>query len=104
EAADAARRCAPSRLDYRQCRGMGSDTADAANRTNTARGWLAHARCPELGLARIRQPGRLLANARGVRPFAYTCGVGDQWFGYPSIRADRPCRARTRVGVHRSWL
>ena len=38
----------------------------------------ADARQPELGLARIRQPGRVLADARGARPFPHPGGAGDQ--------------------------
>ena len=51
----------------RQCRGMGRDAADAAHGAHAAGRRLADARRAELGLARIWQPGRLLALRQGVR-------------------------------------
>ena len=91
-------------LGDRQCRGMGSDAADAAYRADAAGRRRADARHPELGLARIRQPGRVLAHARGARPFPHPRGPRDQRLGDPAIRADCARRPRTRVGVHRPWL
>ena len=51
----------------RQRRGVGPAQTDAAHRHDAAGRRLADARHPQLGLARVRQPRRLLAHARGVR-------------------------------------
>src|SRR5574341_643202 len=60
-AAQAARRGAHGGLDHRQRRGMGHRPADAAHRAHAASGRGAHARHPELGVARIWKQGGLLA-------------------------------------------
>ena len=54
---------------------------DAAHRADPAGRRRADARHPELGLARIRQPGRVLAHARGVRRSAHPGRAGDQRLG-----------------------
>ena len=71
---------------------------DAAHRADAAGRRLADAGHPELGMARIRQPGRLLANARCVRRSAHPRRAGDQRLGDRGVRADRACRARARTG------
>src|SRR5918999_1545720 len=60
-AAQAARRRAHGGLDHRQRRGMGHRPDDAAHRAAAAGGRRPDARHPELGMARVRQPGRVLA-------------------------------------------
>ena len=49
-----------------QCRGMGPDADHAAHGAHAAGRRLADARHPELVLARIRQPRRLLAAVAGL--------------------------------------
>src|SRR5579862_9883547 len=61
QAAQAAERRAHGGVDHHQCRGVGSDPDDAAYRADATGRRLADARYSELVLARIRQPGRLLA-------------------------------------------
>ena len=53
-------------VDHHQCRGMGPDPDHAAHGVDAAGRRLADARHSELVLARIRQPGRLLAAVAGL--------------------------------------
>ena len=69
QAAEAAERRAHGGLDRHQCRGMGPDADHAAHGLDAAGRRFADARHSELVLARIRQPGRLLAAVAGVRRF-----------------------------------
>ena len=101
-AARPARRGAAGGVGHRQCRGMGHQRDDAAHRVDPAGRRLADARHPELGVARIRQPGRLLADGRSVRRFAHPGGAGDQRLGDRALRRDRPGRAQ--LGIHRPRL
>ena len=104
QAVEAARRGAAGGLGHRQCRGMGPEGDDAAHRADPAGRRRADARHPELGLARIRQPGRVLAHARRVRRSAHPGRAGDQRLGDRPLRADRARRARAQLGVHRPRL
>jgi allantoinase len=61
---------------------MGHQFADAAHGANATRRRRALARHSELGLARIRQPRRLLAHAEGVRRVQ---GAGSAIAAYPQI-------------------
>src|SRR5262249_6027438 len=74
-AAEVARRRPHGCLGGHQCRGMGFDPTDAAHRDNAAGGRFADAGRAELGLARIRQPRRLLALCRTVRPIRHSGGA-----------------------------
>src|SRR4051812_25620908 len=57
-----ARRRAGGGLGHRQRRGVEREGADAAHGADAAGRRLADARHPELGVARVRQPGRHLAD------------------------------------------
>ena len=71
---------------------------DAAHGADAAGRRLADARHPELGLARIRQPRRLLAHAQGVRRVQDSRRAGDQRLRHRGLSADR---ARRRC--ERNW-
>ena len=71
-----------------------SDAADAAHGADAAGRRLADARHPELGLARIRQPRRLLALAQGVRRVHDPRRARDQRLG-ASRPIRRSCRPRS---------
>ena len=77
-ALQAARRRAHGDLGDRQRRGVGPDGHHAAHGADSAGRRLADARHPELVLARIRQPRRLLAHSQGVRRIQDPRRAGDQ--------------------------
>ena len=58
----------------------------------------------ELGLARIRQPRRLLALRRSLRCTLHPGSAGDQRLGACSLSGDRARGARSRLGVHGARL
>ena len=96
---DIAGRRADGGVGHRQCRGMGPQRADAAHRPDPAGGRLADARHPELGVARIRQPGRVLADARGVRRAAQCRAVlAINGSAIARYRADRRAPPSTAAG------
>ena len=87
-ALDAAGRRPPRRVDDRQRRGLGHRAADAADRAAAADGPAAAARPAELGLARVRHAGRLLAAARVLQPFGITPTLainGNVCSSYPRV-------------------
>ena len=89
-------------VGHRQCRGMGRDAADAAHGADAAGRRLADARRAELGLARIRQPGRLLALRQSVRRVQNSRRDRHQRFGARRLSGDRARRGRAQMGVHGS--
>ena len=104
QAAEAARRRPHGGVVHRQRRGMGHPVADAAHGADPAGRRRAVARYPELGLARIRQPRRLLAHAQGVRRVQGAGDARDQRLGDRRLSADRRGRERAQMGVHRPRL
>ena len=78
--------------------------ADAAHGADAAGRRLAHARHAELGLARIRQPRRLLALPQGVRRVRDPRRARDQRLRHRGLSADRAGGARAQLGVHRPRL
>ena len=78
--------------------------ADAAHRADAAGRRLADARRAELGVARIRQPGRLLAPGQGVRRVRHSRRARHQRLGARRLSGDRARRGRTPVGIHRPRL
>ncbi len=103
-AAEAAERRPHGGVGHRQCRGMGRDAADAAHRADAAGRRLADARRAQLGLARIRQPRRLLALHQGVRRVRHSRRARHQRLGACRLSADRARRGRTQLGIHRPRL
>ncbi len=91
-------------LGDRQCRGVGPGGADAAHRAHPAGGRLAEPRHPQLGVARIRQPGRVLALRRGVRRIVDPRFAVHQRRCGDRLPANRRGGARPRLGVHRPRL
>ena len=93
-AAAEARHCPTARASWSGSSSMSrngtSDAADAAHGADPAGRRRADARHPELGLARIRQPGRLLAHARGARRSAHPRRARRQRLG------DRRATSRSR--------
>ena len=71
---------------------------DAAHRDHAAGRRRADARHPELGLARIWQPGRLLADAGGVRRRSDPRGAQRS-----TARRSRAMRRSSRPRVERGW-
>ena len=104
QAAEAAGRRPHGGVVHRQRRGMGHPLADAAHGADPAGRRRAVARHPELGLARIRQPRRLLAHAQGVRRVQGAGDARDQRLGDRRLSADRRGRERAQLGVHRPRL
>ena len=104
QAAEAAGRGPHGGVVHRQRRGVGHSFADAAHRADAAGRRGALARHPELGLARVRQPRRLLAHAQGVRRVQGAGDARDQRLGHRGLSADRRGGERTQVGVHRPRL
>ncbi len=104
QAAGAARRGANRGVGHRQCRGMGPQGNDAAHRLDAAGRRRADARHPELGMARIRQPGRLLAPARIARRYAHPGRIGNQRLGDRPLRRDRHRGEGAPMGIHRPRL
>ena len=74
---------------------------DAAHGADAAGRRLADARHPELGLARIRQPRRLLAHAGGVRRLQGPGVLAINGSAIAAYRADR--RARRSSATGSSW-
>ena len=101
---EAAGRRAHGGVVHRQRRGMGHPVADAAHGADAAGRRRAVARHPELGLARIRQPRRLLAHAEGVRRVQGAGDARDQRLGDRRLSADRRGGERAQMGVHRPRL
>ena len=78
---------------------------DAAHGADPAGRRLADARHPELGVARIRQPRRLLAHARGVRRAVGSapCSRSTARRSPPMSRSPRAA-LEPRLGIHRPRL
>ncbi len=89
---------------HRQRGGVGHPVADAAHGAHATCRWCALARHSELGLARIRQPRRLLAHAEGIRRIPRAGDARDQRLGDCRLSADRRGRECAQMGVHRSRL
>ena len=71
---------------------------DAAHRADTAGRRLANSRHSELGLARVRQPRRLLAHAEGVRRVqAFPACLPS------TARRSRPIRQSSEAAKARNW-
>ena len=87
-------------LADRQCRGMGHQRADGADRAAAAGRWIAYPRSAQLGVARIRYAGRVLAPQGGARRSRHHSDPVDQRVGLPELRACRRGRPRRRLGVH----
>ena len=84
----------------RECGRMGSRATDAAHGADAARRRFAQPRYPELGLARIRQPRRLLAPSQGIRRFQAAGRACDQRLCDPGLPRDHGSGHRTQLGVH----
>ena len=95
---------APGDLDHHQRRGMESARTLAAHRSYFAGRRFTDTGYPELGVARVRKPRWLLADAGGHRPLQAPGRACDQRLGDPDLRADRACGSGSRMGVHRSRL
>src|SRR5688572_15133157 len=100
QAAQAARRRAHGGVDHRQRRGVGHRPDHAAHRAHPAGGRRADARHPELVLARVRQPGGLLALHRNPRRAEDQGGARHQRHRGARLRADLARGAGARLGVH----
>src|SRR6185369_177927 len=75
---ETAARSAHRRVDHRQHRRVGHREADAARRPLGSAGRDDRARRAELGVARLRDARRLLADAGGAREAKDPCDDGDQ--------------------------
>ena len=93
----ASRRRAAGGVDHRQCRGMGHPASDAAHGADAAGRRFAVAGHSELGLARIRQPRRLLAHAQGVRRIRSAGRARHQRLG------DRGLQPIAQAALERGW-
>src|SRR6266850_6055460 len=87
-------------VDHRERGRVGHREADAPRRALGASGRHDRARRAQLGVARLRDARRLLADARRAREAEDPRDDGDQRERVPRLRARRPRDERCRLGVH----
>src|SRR5438067_4984322 len=103
-AAQAAGRCARRSLDHRQRRRVVHRAQHAAHGAAASLWTSTAARPAELGVARVRHAGRILALPRSLEKARTECDAGDQRLGDQVLSARRAGGEGCGLGVHGAWL
>src|SRR5258706_254457 len=102
--ARASRRRARRGVDHRQRRGMVDRARDAAHRASSSVRSAPSSRSAQLGVARVRNAGGLLAVSRCLEQVQHQGDAGDQWLGHQVLSARGGSGAEGGLGIHGARL